>query len=1567
MKKVLFVLGIWVLTVLSPVTVRANDDCDSLPLPWSEDFESVTVNGNYWSTANIIDSCWYVWWDDYSTMPRYTTYGTVNSLTKCVRAYLTYGSRGFLATPPVEEMTDSIYCRFRVYYEGPCLLLYGLMNAEDTSTFVAYDTIPLEANAEWTTVEFTSVGMDVSGNLRLAWRMVGYSDGNVYLDDIFIDHGASCLPPYFVHSTYVDSTTVTLEWNQNGGHSSGFVVVVDDTVVLNTPSPYIDITDLEPDHEYNYTLWGVCDDDKATQSVGGRFRTICHGVEVPYTMDFDSVEIGEMPECWRTMYGEVILPYYGVVPGVASVDSSRSLRLISRMMVATPIIMAPGDSLHVWFDLKAPATARVEAGVLLNATDTASFVALKTVEGGENIAFTRYDFYTENIVTNGYVSVAFRWTNTDGGWLTGYIDNVYIELMGPCHAPSETFVDDIGPTSVTLRWVDHSYLSSGYELCYSLTDDITTCDTSNNVITLDTFYYFYGLEYNQAYYFWVRSLCPEDSARWIPFGRFRTTCGTATLPYSEGFESYVNGESVVCWTYNHSHVGTTTNPIVIEQSTYAHSGNALQVTEQYVAGSEVDTLMMLLPAFGTRGDELEVSFWYHGYNGSNTFYSCMMQAGLLNMVTHEFVPAVTVADNTGSGNDPEYFIFATDTLGVTDSVRVAFIWYANSTMARGSFDDIQVRFIPLCRAPDSVTVDNITDTSAMIHIHDPWHTGYYRIHYEAEGVSGTVYTYSSDQVIEGLQHSLWYDVSVNGICFDGTSTDVIHAEFATQCLVITHDSLPYIEDFDSYSTTGARHISPCWNTINTAPAASIYPCPQNDSYGSDNVAMTYNVLGGYNYQYVVLPEVDYLNDLYLEFDGKTQYVLYTEYSIEVGVMTDPDDPTTFTLVASMLPMFANVWETFQVMFNTYMGNGRHVAIRVSTGMAWIDNVALRQVPACSETVHSLAVTDVGSSCATVGWKVSMGYNEDSYYVIHLTDTLGNPVQTVTTEDAIYTLCNLAPQTSFRFYVELVCDSSVTATSPAMGFTTQCEEYSPISIGTLGGLQLSYIPMSVSRDNSVTQQLYFSEDMQNTAGTLTDISFKYNGATVTDNATCNIYLCLTTDTVLTHRYPTSAMTRVYSGPLNLHTGWINFSFERPFHFNGTSNIIVAVETDMARPLLNTNCQFQVSMGGDSTCLVVMNDTTLYITQYRNGIRFNLCPDEVQYCTPPVIDDIVATDHSLTVDYTSDMPCEVHIARGWWNRGFTGVMADSSPYTFEGLTHSTIYTIGIRKHCAADDVSIWTLRRVSTLSIDALPPLALEVSDITFSSASVSWSRAAEEHFWQVHFFNTIVDTIFTVYDTNYTFTGLRSNYAYNFCVRSVYGSGNDVFSPWSDTAVFTTDYCRVVDTVMISNVTMTTAHISWVPGLNGNAWRIEYGYEGFSRGEADSSIVVVGQTYTDISGLTPGSTYNLYVRTLCDSTHMSLWTAAVNIYTPDENGSIDFADDASLVLYPNPAVSAVTVRLDGAQLPLALEIVDVNGRAVLRQTLAEQQVTIPLADFAKGVYFVRLTGDGYSLLRKLVVE
>ncbi len=66
---------------------------------------------------------------------------------------------------------------------------------------------------------------------------------------------------------------------------------------------------------------------------------------------------------------------------------------------------------------------------------------------------------------------------------------------------------------------------------------------------------------------------------------------------------------------------------------------------------------------------------------------------------------------------------------------------------------------------------------------------------------------------------------------------------------------------------------------------------------------------------------------------------------------------------------------------------------------------------------------------------------------------------------------------------------------------------------------------------------------------------------------------------------------------------------------------------------------------------------------------------------------------------------------------------------------------------------------------------------------------------------------------------------------------------------------------VGTVTATTADLSWIENGTATQWEVEYGLTGFAFG-AGTSVIVNTDTFTTLTGLSPASDYDYYVRAIC---------------------------------------------------------------------------------------------------------
>lgn len=104
----------------------------------------------------------------------------------------------------------------------------------------------------------------------------------------------------------------------------------------------------------------------------------------------------------------------------------------------------------------------------------------------------------------------------------------------------------------------------------------------------------------------------------------------------------------------------------------------------------------------------------------------------------------------------------------------------------------------------------------------------------------------------------------------------------------------------------------------------------------------------------------------------------------------------------------------------------------------------------------------------------------------------------------------------------------------------------------------------------------------------------------------------------------------------------------------------------------------------------------------------------------------------------------------------------------------------------------------------------------------------------------------------------------------------VFTCKSDDDNDTVDDCLTATNVEANNITTTSAMISWIDPNNASSYNIEYGMSGFSLGSG--TILMAASTSTNLSGLQPDTSYDVYVQVQCSSSNLSSFTSVFSFTT-----------------------------------------------------------------------------------------
>ncbi|MBR4773961.1 MAG: fibronectin type III domain-containing protein, partial [Bacteroidales bacterium] len=423
-----------------------------------------------------------------------------------------------------------------------------------------------------------------------------------------------------------------------------------------------------------------------------------------------------------------------------------------------------------------------------------------------------------------------------------------------------------------------------------------------------------------------------------------------------------------------------------------------------------------------------------------------------------------------------------------------------------------------------------------------------------------------------------------------------------------------------------------------------------------------------------------------------------------------------------------------------------------------------------------------------------------------------------------------------------------------------------------------------------------------------------------------------------------------------------NFDTVFTWDGHSNILLSVKRDNGS--YSGSQTFVAYAASAIKSRYIYQDSGPYDINTVNGGSTTTTVGNVRLIScgagcaaPSAMTTTGVTYNAATVTWSGSDSTEIGIHQGLWDEtGVNFVTVTNHTYTFTGLTPNTQYTVAARNLCEDNMTSGWNYVTFTTEDLPCFAPTNIQVSNETPNGGKITWTPGGNETEWLVNVFRTgIIDTNYTVINTPMcNVSGLYADMTYTVRVASVCGGIETV---WCDsTATLTTTAC-LPPTNVEAVANGHNAMVTWTSS-GANEYHVLWYLEGFTTG-ADSVVVTNGTTNATITGLEQGETYDIYVYAYCDGQR-----SAQAGQTQVTITGIDDVNSSLINLYPNPANTTVTV--DGIQGEALVTIVDMNGRTVFSEK-AVGKLTIDLNGMAQGAYFVRITGENTTAIRKLIVK
>ncbi len=219
-------------------------------------------------------------------------------------------------------------------------------------------------------------------------------------------------------------------------------------------------------------------------------------------------------------------------------------------------------------------------------------------------------------------------------------------------------------------------------------------------------------------------------------------------------------------------------------------------------------------------------------------------------------------------------------------------------------------------------------------------------------------------------------------------------------------------------------------------------------------------------------------------------------------------------------------------------------------------ISFTYLPVCI-TPHGLMVSGITDTSALLSWSAP----SDSV-LLQWHATGSSDLNSVVLGGQSFLLDTLIPSTEYEWRVKSICSigDSSWFTPWDTFFTTQCL-LQESTIGP-GRTSSNSFPFNTWYKYSYTQMLYTAAEIGE-AMQITTLAFNYYyGNPLVNKDSCVIYLGTTTDTAFIDHMdsfkPFNLLHKVYEGPIDCVYGWNNIELDRPFYYNGTETLIVAID-------------------------------------------------------------------------------------------------------------------------------------------------------------------------------------------------------------------------------------------------------------------------------------------------------------------------------------------------------------------------------------------------------------------------
>ena len=936
-----------------------------------------------------------------------------------------------------------------------------------------------------------------------------------------------------------------------------------------------------------------------------------------------------------------------------------------------------------------------------------------------------------------------------------------------CPTPGLAAAQNITDSQASFSWTENGS-ATNWVLQYSTSEEFTNATSVNVQDTpAKAINDFQPLT---TYYVRVKADCGEgDQSQWSNVISFSTTAVAQNVgdAWSDDFEGtscgweLINGTITNAWAW-----GTATNNGGDHALYISNDGGT---TNAYTNSSTAMVYATKLLSFAD--GKYEFSYDWNG-NGESTWdymrvalvpASVTLTAG----TSTPSVPSGSFYDNLPTGwiavDGGSKLNLATAWQSMSATVNVTagnyymvLAWRNDSsggTNPPAAVDNVSITKLTCDQDVTDLAVSEITTSSATL----SWDGGeatQWQVAYSTasnfEGATEEIVSNASYDM-SGLQSSSTYFVKVRAYCGGedfGSWSDVL--SFAAACDAIT--TFPWSEDFESFeaSSSGITFNAPCWVNEHISGSGSYFFEVYSGTNGTNATKqlrlrdMSSGTMTKLMLPVMTLPGDDYLFSI--DVYRNTSTANYGE-GIRVFVSTDGEieGATELAFISrsyatsdgNLIPAESTSgWYTYELPIG--ISGTCYIILRGESqygSSTYMDNFAVKQIPSCLKPT-ALECTAVTTTSATFGW--TNGSDDQTAWQICLN---GDETNLIMANSNPFTVEGLTASTHYTAKVRAYCGADDQSDwSKEVSFATACEAITDLpwneNFDAYTGSTNQIAPTGYPNDELPTCWQFLNRS--DNSSTYPQVFISSNsGYPVSGN--CLFFKSSSTT-------PLYAVLPAFEEEIAALQLTFTYRNESTSDYNGT--LIVGYMTNPAdattftavltcertTTLTEKEAQFTNAPAGSYIAFMYQNGSSQNYYLSIDNVKVDVIPT----CAKPTdLTFVSSTTTTATLRWTAGANETA------WQICLNGdetnlIMANSNPFTVEGLTASTVYTAKVRAYCSADDQSDWSnevsfVTVCDVIVVDAAHPYTQgfeDSDDIPTCWETIPTTYYGSEHDWQI---------------------------------------------------------------------------------------------------------------------------------------------------------------------------------------------------------------------------------------------